>query len=325
LASETSNSGIPYFAHDSDMRQDKKIRLLLAKFSLTGYATYNFLLEEIYRVKGYYVKCDEDFMLVLASDLRIEVKALKEIINFCVDRKLFDKEKYIKHQILTSRRILNNYIEVTKRRKKPKFILDYIVYTSEELIENHKNGLIILSIKNEIIYEQNSQKKVLKNEINSGCQHFDDKCQQRVNISEENVDISQQTKTKTKSKTKSNSKQQQQKKKNKLVVVPTKEIKHIKKILKDKVTSSQAAELLHLANDNLDTVQEKAKVMEQYAKSNVVKSVHRYMIAAIKGNYQLNTDEKSYSTKKNNNAFHEFQTNEKVYTAEELNKQLGLG
>lgn len=321
MASETSNSGIPYFAHDSDMRQDKKIRLLLAKFNLTGYATYNFLLEEIYRVKGYYVKCDEDFMLVLASDLRIEVKALKEIIKFCVDRKLFDKEKYIKHQILTSRRILNNYIEVTKRRKKPKFILDYIVYSSDELIGNHKNGLIILNKENERIYEQNSQKKVLKNEINGGCQHFDDKCQQHVNISGENVDISQQTKTKTKSKTKSNSKQQQEKK-NKLVVVPTKEIKHIKKILKDKVTSSQAAELLHLAGDNLDTVQEKVEVMEQYAKSNVVKSVHRYMIAAIKGDYQLNPKEESYTTKKNKNEFHDFQTSGKEYTNEELLKKL---
>jgi len=320
LANEASDNGIPYFAHDSDMRQDKKMKLVLAKFGLTGYSTYNFLLEEIYRVKGYYVKCDEDFMLVLASDLRIEMEELKKIIKFCVDRKLFDRKKYEEHKILTSKRTLNNYIEVTKRRKKPKFILDYIVCSEDELIKNHNNGLMIINNEDKIIYEQNNHKKVIKDEIKEECQHFDDKCEQHVDISKENVDIPQQTKTKTKSKTKSNSKQQQQENKNKLVVVPTQEIKQIKKILNDKITSSQAVELLHLANNNLDTVQEKAKVMNQYADNNVVKNVHRYMMAAITNDYKLNQDIKKSSS----NRFHDFQTSNKNYTNDEILAQLGV-
>lgn len=63
--------GIDYFSHDVNMKEDLKIKLLRAKFGLTGYAVYNLLLEDIYK-DSYYLKIDEDYILLFSADNNID-------------------------------------------------------------------------------------------------------------------------------------------------------------------------------------------------------------------------------------------------------------
>jgi len=91
----TFKKGIDYFSHDTSMRNDIKIKLLIAKYGLHGYAVYNLLLEEIYSL-GYYLKLSDDFILLFSTGVRLESEQLSEMISFCIEKDLFDKELYDK-------------------------------------------------------------------------------------------------------------------------------------------------------------------------------------------------------------------------------------
>jgi len=119
--------GIEYFSHDVDMMQDKKMRILVAKHGLTGYAVYNRLLEEIYRDKGYYLQIDEDFNILFSNDNNLELNVYILILNDCIEKELFSKDLYIKYNILTSDRIQINYCAATERRKEVVFIKEFML------------------------------------------------------------------------------------------------------------------------------------------------------------------------------------------------------
>ena len=109
--------GIDYFSHDTDMFHDPKIRILKAKYGLIGYAVYIRLLEEIYHNNGYYIELDEDYMLLFADENNITINELENIIDVCINKELFDINKYNDYNILTSKRIQKNYLDATARRK----------------------------------------------------------------------------------------------------------------------------------------------------------------------------------------------------------------
>lgn len=133
----THKVGIDYFSHDVDMCQDNKIRLLIAKYDLDGYGVYNRLLEEIYRDKGYYIKLTEDFNILFANDNNLEIDVYINILNDCINRELFDKDLYKKYNILTSKRIQNNYIDATIRRKSVDFIDEFLLINIEDIKDRY--------------------------------------------------------------------------------------------------------------------------------------------------------------------------------------------
>lgn len=283
--------GIDYFSHDVDMLQDKKVKLLKAKFGLVGYAVYNRLLEEIYRDKGYFLKIDEDFTLLFCDESKIDYEKFIVILNECIDKELFNKEIFEEFNIITSKRIQINYMEATKRRSRVEFLKEYLLVNNKEISEHYNLKKVNVNINN----------------LN-------------VNINEVNADIS--TQRKGKERKEKESKQQPRKRAKEKPVVVNKKIlvEKVQEILDDQINEKEAAKLLHLANNNLDTVQEKAKVMEQYSKTNSIKSVHRYMIAAIKDDYTINQD----VPKSKINGFHNFTGSNKKYTNDEILKTLGV-
>ena len=160
--------GIDYFSHDVGMSNNLEIRLLRAKYKLQGYAIYNLLLEDIYKL-GYYMEITEDYTLLFSAEHSIDPELLIEIIEFMISKKLFDPDIYNNHSVLTSKRIQSNYIEATGRRKD----INLLMYN-------------LLNINNAKI-----QPKVINANINGD----------NVNINSKNADISTQIKT-NKNKTK---------------------------------------------------------------------------------------------------------------------------
>lgn len=155
--------GIDYFSHDTNMRNDLKIKLLKAKFGLIGYAVFNLILEDIYSL-GYYIKIDEDYLLLFASENGIEMELLNEIISFCTLKNLFDNKLYENEKILTSRRIQQNYLEATERRKSENKLM-YDLCNINSLNDNINSINDNINSLNDNISTQRKEKKTKVNKI----------------------------------------------------------------------------------------------------------------------------------------------------------------
>lgn len=73
-----------YFTHDADMRNDVKIKALRRKFSHTGYAVWNYLLETFTDSDFFEVEWEEINIELLAADYDVSVSELTEIVEYCV-------------------------------------------------------------------------------------------------------------------------------------------------------------------------------------------------------------------------------------------------
>lgn len=98
--------GMDYFPHDTDARNDLKLRKLRAMFGNDGYATYFILLENIYRQKQYELDIfDDETLLILAEECKVDPDKFEKILSKCLSLNLFDKEMYENEKILTSNAI----------------------------------------------------------------------------------------------------------------------------------------------------------------------------------------------------------------------------
>ena len=109
--------GLDYFPLDVDIFQDKKIRILKAKYGVDGFTIYVYLLCEIYK-NGYYLKADDDFICIMADDLRMSINKVKQVLNFLLERSLFDNTLFQSDKVLTSTSVQRRYQLAVKERAK---------------------------------------------------------------------------------------------------------------------------------------------------------------------------------------------------------------
>jgi len=75
-----------YFTHDSDMRNDLKVKALRKNFGLKGYAIWNMFLEVMCSSHNFVLKKNQ--LKLMAMDFDVDLKELEEIIAFCIDKDL---------------------------------------------------------------------------------------------------------------------------------------------------------------------------------------------------------------------------------------------
>lgn len=169
----TGKVSIDYFSHDVDIMQDNKIKLLKAKFGLIGYAVYIRLLEELYRSDGYYLKIDEDFNILFSDENKMNYEDHLSILNFLLDKGLFDISLYSDYGILTSKRVQVNYCSAISRRTKATFIKEYLLVNPDDEIpksNSKKIDVSILKLNDNILVSNDdtgTQSKEKGNEIES--------------------------------------------------------------------------------------------------------------------------------------------------------------
>lgn len=73
-----------YFSHESEMRNDVKIKALRRKFSHTGYAVWNYLLEVLTDAEGFSIRWEELDIELYAADFDLDVSELVDIVNYCM-------------------------------------------------------------------------------------------------------------------------------------------------------------------------------------------------------------------------------------------------
>jgi len=86
------NEKFSYFSHDTDMRNDLKIRGLRRKFGNDGYAVWNYLLEILTDADDWSITFNEDNCELFAADFDVTPDRLREIVEYCVSIGLFQTE-----------------------------------------------------------------------------------------------------------------------------------------------------------------------------------------------------------------------------------------
>lgn len=76
------NNSAEYFSHDADMRNDVKVKALRRKFSHTGYAVWNYILETLTDSENFELDFREINRELLAADYELTVGELTDIVEY---------------------------------------------------------------------------------------------------------------------------------------------------------------------------------------------------------------------------------------------------
>jgi len=125
--------GLDYFSFDVKFFSDKKIKILKSRYGINGIILYIYLLCEIYD-NGYYLKIDNDYEYIISDELNLESNLVKQVMNFLLERSLFDNKLFQSDKVLTSAGIQKRFqLAVKTRAKKNPIIIDrFWLLESEE-------------------------------------------------------------------------------------------------------------------------------------------------------------------------------------------------
>ena len=120
-------SGLDYFPLDVGFfSDDRRIKILKARYGADGIVLYLYFLCEIYK-NGYFLQVDADFEYVVSDDLGMDSNKVKQVLNFLLERSLFDNKLFQSDKVLTSAGIQKRFQLAVKERakKKPVEVKDY--------------------------------------------------------------------------------------------------------------------------------------------------------------------------------------------------------
>lgn len=113
-----AKTGLSYYQAETDRFQDIKIKRLKKKYGCEGYAVYQYIQNEIYRVEGCYIRFTDDQLFDVSEYWGIEEERVEKIIEYCMEVELFDAITWHTNHILTSVDIQQRYLEICRRAKK---------------------------------------------------------------------------------------------------------------------------------------------------------------------------------------------------------------
>ena len=164
-----AKSGIDYFPLDVTL--NAKFELIEAEFGLTGFGVVVHLLQEIYGKAGYYIEWTEEVALLFARKVGLGGSVVSEIIEASIRRGMFDKEKYDKYHVLTSKGIQERYFEAVSRRKTLEVDYNILLVDVAQILPN-----VYISAKNVNIFSKNAdierQSKVEKRRVEKSKEEY---------------------------------------------------------------------------------------------------------------------------------------------------------
>ncbi len=145
--------GLDYF--ELDCRLNQKFKLIEAEFGLKGFALIVKLWQQIYSQHGYYCEFSKDDKLLFLSELGgnsgADENLIDQVVTASIRRGIFSEDLYEKYQILTSRRIQEQYFNAVSRREiveveKAYLLLEVgnfsnIVYRNEENVDRNEENV----------------------------------------------------------------------------------------------------------------------------------------------------------------------------------------
>jgi hypothetical protein len=126
--------GIEYFP--LNVALDDKFGLIEAEFGLTGFSAVIKLLQKIYGEQGYYCEWNGEVALLFARKIGLGGDALSRIVDASIRRGIFDRERFERYGVLTSRGIQKRYFEAVSRRKTVEVVEEYLVEDCASHLKN---------------------------------------------------------------------------------------------------------------------------------------------------------------------------------------------
>jgi hypothetical protein len=117
-------SGLDYFSLDVVMSDE--VEIIEAEYGLEGFAILIKLYQKIYS-EGYYYQWGDKEQILFSNRVSVDRNRLTTIVDDCVKWGLFDEKLYKNYNILTSRRIQNQYFSATYKRTGVEAIEQYLL------------------------------------------------------------------------------------------------------------------------------------------------------------------------------------------------------
>ena len=164
--------GIDYYPMDVNFLNDIKVRKVLRGCGAQSMAVILYLLGNIYRDEGYYMRWDDEEDPFLVSDVvGVSEGAVRETIKKSLQVEFFDSKLFEKESILTSKGIQERFMEATVRRisvniKAAYWLLDKTgANMVVEKINVYRNSITVDNNSKNV--DDNQQSKVKESKVNN--------------------------------------------------------------------------------------------------------------------------------------------------------------
>lgn len=111
-----TKEGLEYFPLDTDIDQDEKIIVVVAKYGMKGFGVIVRLMMEVYR-NGYFYHWTEKEQYVFSMKIVETADFVNEVVQECLKWGFFHQELYDKYGILTSKGFQKRFLLAVNRRK----------------------------------------------------------------------------------------------------------------------------------------------------------------------------------------------------------------
>ncbi|QAT43466.1 DUF4373 domain-containing protein [Aminipila luticellarii] len=161
-----TKDGIDYFPLDVGFLQDKKIKLIKGEFGAKGLMVALQIFCSIYEERGYFTTCDDDDCILMAEAVGCgcDPNFIRQVVQGCLRRSLFDQRIFEVFGVLTSRGIQRRYLRALSTRDNINIVEEYWL-----LNINDKED-VPASISKKITFKkvslQNNPVSLQKNEVN---------------------------------------------------------------------------------------------------------------------------------------------------------------
>ena len=129
-----AKQGFSYYKAETDRFQDIKIKRLKKRYHCVGYAVYQYVLNEVYRVRGYFLQFTDDHLFDVSEYWSIDEEEVTEILGYCAEIGLFNAKLWQEKGVLTGRSIQARYIDICKVCKKAPVIEEDIRLVAAEQV-----------------------------------------------------------------------------------------------------------------------------------------------------------------------------------------------
>ena len=157
-----TKQGIDYFPLDTQL--DEKIEMFIIEKEAIGLSVLVTIWQMIYSNEGYYTTNGNDLFLLIKKRINVSINDIRECINVCLERGIFDKKLHDKFKILTSKAIQKRYFEAAKRKKEVRYNPEYILLKSikeyKNLINVNTNPINDIHLSTNVDVEVNVEEEV---------------------------------------------------------------------------------------------------------------------------------------------------------------------
>ena len=165
-----TKTGLLYYTSDTNrFKEDLRIKRLKKDMGCDGYAVYEYILNEIYRVGGCFLVWDESTAFDVAEYWGLKETKVNEIVRYCCAVGLFDKALLSNGNVLTSSSIQSRYVNMCIRAKRKEIIIpeqfDILPEESRKLLEESqkipKVCRKVVKVNKEISLERDKERQAI--------------------------------------------------------------------------------------------------------------------------------------------------------------------